>query len=141
MEQLTLVLGDAFRLALAFNPVTSLFGSAIAAALIARRGSRGRSLTGVAVMLAAWAIGDGLIALSMARSAWATAGADGAPAEWTWLGWVLGTLGALLLGYVAPTWAGVFVGRRVTWGTGWVSAAVVAGSASGAITALAGRLG
>ena len=118
-------------LGVAVNPVTAVVGCAGAAAvgaLAARRGGRARWWLLIAV--AAWVIGDApgiaLQTSALARGAFRVLGA--AP---PWSGWLFlsaWALCGLLVFYLLPAAAGVAVGRRVTWGTGWLAAAAVAGT-------------
>lgn len=117
---------DGLMLASAFNPVFSVLGSAAAAMLLARKPGPVRLVAGGVVLLAAWAIGDGL-ALSAVSSA-------SEPSASVTL--AVAVVGSMALGYALPAWAGVYVGRRVTFGTGWLSAAVVAATVSGALSAI-----
>ncbi|MBA4370341.1 MAG: hypothetical protein C0418_02040 [Coriobacteriaceae bacterium] len=124
-----------------FNPIASVIGAAACATLLADEdAARSRWTIGLAVLLGAWLLGDGLRVLARTRDL-----ADGVAtllpagalpsAQWTALGfWALGSL---LLGYALPAWAGVFAGRRVTHGIDWAVAATVAVGVSIALTALA----
>lgn len=114
-----------------FNPLTGLVGSAAAAALVGSPKSRtDRRLLAAGTLLAAWVLGDGLRVLGRAREAYDAAAAVAPPTAWEPYAplafWAL--LG--LACYVVPAWMGAFVGRRVTRGTGWLSAAAVAASLS-----------
>jgi len=121
-------------LGLSFNPLAALVGSTAAAMLLARDPGRVRWALAVVVLVGAWFLGDGTVVLATARGGIVALSA----AEWVEM-----TLWAALgfgLGYVLPTWAGVFVGRRVTWGTGWASAGVTAATVCGMVTALSARI-
>ncbi len=126
------------RLALAYNPVLAVLGAALAAALLApRKVSLDRRVWGISALAIAWLIGDGMRIIARARDVFdsyaplispneTTAAAYTALAIWAVLG--------ILIGYVFPTWAGAFVGRRVTHGTGWLAAASVAVGVSLAVS-------
>lgn len=142
------------QLAVAYNPMLAVFAAPVAAALAGvKRASRERIVWAVSVVAIGWLVGDGLRVLARARDVYdfgagalADAGilAGGSAAQpgtavavallVTW------GLGSLFFGYVLPVWAGSFVGRRVTHGTGWVAAASLAVGASLALSALAGAL-
>jgi hypothetical protein len=127
-------LRSGWQLGISFNPLTSLVGAVVAAVLLARRPGPLRWALGLAVLGGSWLLGDGLAILAHARELLA-AGAEPDPAQWLALAlWVVLGFG---FGYVLPAWAGTFVGRRVTWGTGWIAAGVVAASVSGLVTAAA----
>jgi hypothetical protein len=120
--------------AFSFNPVASLVGAAVASALWTRARSRSGVAGAALVLLAAWAIADGVLLVAMLDRAASQGGGD-KPLL------VAGGLAAFAIGYALPTWTGVFVGRRVVKGTGWKSAAMVALTAAGALSAIAARLG
>ncbi len=125
-------------LAVSFNPMASLVGAALAAALLARAERPG---AGIVVLAAAWLLGDGLRVLARARDAFDGVGplVPGAPVA-TWVALGLWALGGALVGYALPAWAGAFVGRRVTHGTGWLAAATIAAVSSAGLAVLAGTL-
>lgn len=116
--------GAGLMLGIQFNPVASVAGAALAAGLAAAR----RMWAAVFALCAAWILGDGSRLFVSASGALAEGGADG---QWVFL--ALWALTGLALGYALPAWAGAYVGRRVTHGTGWLAAAAVAASASGAL--------
>lgn len=120
--------------ALSFNPLVSLLGAVVAAVLW----TRARSWPGIAVswfvLLVAWFVADGVLLVAMLDRSAAAGGSDHPLL-------IAGGLAALSIGYLLPAWSGAFVGRRVTRGSGWMSAAVVALGASGAVSAIAARLG
>jgi hypothetical protein len=127
-------------LALAYNPLTAVIAAPVAAGLGGvKNPSHGRMVWAVSVGGFAWLFGDGLRALARARDAFdgASAVAPAWPQYTTIAIWALGTL---LVGYVFPVWAGVFVGRRVTHGTGWVAAVSIAAGVSVALSALLGKV-
>ncbi len=129
--------GSGLALGLAFNPIASAVGVALAAGLA----TAGRMLAAVVVLAGAWLLGDGAYLLSSAADGLAGSGlVSGAEsAQWVALGfWALA---GIAIGYALPTWAGTFVGTRVTHGTGWLSAGVVAATASGALSMLSRGLG
>lgn len=133
-------LGDGLKLALSFNPIIALLGSAAAAAVLAAgRGGR-RAFAGISLLSGFWLVGDGLRVLARARDL-----ADGISAlPPGWLGWATLAIwgaGGLAVGYALPSWAGTFAGRRVTFGTGWLTAIVVSITLSLSVSALLGGLG
>lgn len=120
---------SALKLGLQFNPLASAIACPIVAAL-AVRSPKKHSLLGLpgVLLLAAWLVGDGIGIAGFARSQSDTAVIP-AIAAWAILG--------LGVGYVLPVWAGAFVGRRVTHGTGWLSAIAIAGTFAVALAAAA----
>lgn len=140
MADLIAALRAGALLAAGYNPVFALVGAAAAAAMLARgRGAR-RAFAAWCVLGAAWLVGDGMRIIASARNL-----ADGTgallPAAPEWASWVaiaVWALGSLLVAYVAPAAAGAYVGRRVTWGTGWLSAAAVSVGFSLSLAAVAG---
>lgn len=125
-------IAEGWSFALAFSPIFSMVGSAACAALLARRPGPGRRSLALGVLTGAWLLGDGMRVIGQARALVDSGGGDAA--AWVMLAvWAAGSLG---LGYIAPAWAGTFVGRRVTRGTGWISAAVVAATVSAALGAI-----
>lgn len=123
------------RLALAFNPLIAVVGSAIAAAVLATGKGARRAFAGVSIILGFWLVGDGLRALARVRDV-----ADGVAAVAGWEAWVslaVWAAGGLALGYALPAWAGMFAGRRVVLGTGWLTAITVSIGISFALAALA----
>jgi len=137
VAELASAAGAGLLLGVQFNPVASVVGAAVAAGLFAA----GRTRAAAVALAGAWLLGDGLRLFSRATDAIAGPGlvAGGEAAQWVVL--VLWALGGLALGYALPAWAGAFVGRRVTHGTGWLAAGAVAATASGALSMLAGALG
>lgn len=132
-------------LAVAFNPLASLVATPVAAALLSGRTAPGHVRRGwaVAVIVLGWFAGDGLRVLGRARDVFDLAGGGlgaGTPVWAQYTALALWAAGGIALGYVAPVWAGSFVGRRVTHGTGWAAAAMVAASASVAAAMLSGGL-
>jgi len=128
---------EGWQLAAGFNPLLSLVASVVAAMLLARRPGLVRAAIAYAVLAGFWLIGDGIVLVQQAREALAAGSADT-------LFWVTLSVWALFgfgLGYALPTWAGTYVGRRVTFGTGWASAGVVAASVSGLVSVIVKRLG
>lgn len=120
--------------ALSFDPFVSLVAAAASAVLW----TRARSWPGVAlswlVLAVAWALADGVLVVAMLDRAASQGGSD-RPLL------VAGGIASAALGYAVPAWTGVFVGKRVVRGTGWMSAIVVSLTASGALSAIAARLG
>jgi hypothetical protein len=127
-------------LALGFSPLLALLGAAATACLLATGVGLRRTVAAWSFLVAVWLVGDGMRAVASARTL-----ADGAgsllPASPMWLNGAtiaLWALGGFALGYALPAWAGGFAGRRVTWGTGWLTAGAVS---VGLSLALAGILG
>lgn len=97
---------------LQFNPLAAAVSAPIAAALFGyRRAPRSRMWWSAAVLLAGWAVGDGI---RLAGS--------GAPPAFL----VAWAVTGLAFGYALPGVAGAYVGRQVHCGTGWLSAGAVA---------------
>jgi hypothetical protein len=97
---------------LQFNPLAAAASSVVAAALSGyARVPRVRLWWSAGVLLAGWAVGDGV------RIAGANA-TSGYLAVWAVTG--------LAFGYVLPACAGAYVGRQVHQGTGWLAAGAVA---------------
>jgi hypothetical protein len=87
---------------------------------------------GVAVLIVGWLVGDGLQVISFARDLVDGTGALlpalSTPANWVALAvWSAASAG---VAYAAPAWAGAYVGRHVTFGTGWLAAAAVSATVS-----------
>ena len=114
---------DGIAAGLRFHPVFAAVAAALAAGLAGyRRAPRSRTWWAAGVLLAGWAVGDGIrIAAATGRApyliAWALTG--------------------LAVGYVLPALAGAYVGRQVHKGTGFLSAIAVALMVVAALTALA----
>lgn len=119
-------LAHGVALGLQFNPLTSVVGCVIAAALAGYPGApEHRRPLSVGVLALAWLVGDGVgIGTTLASKS----GAPLWPAALAWI--VLG----VLVGYVVPTLVGVAVGTRVIRGTGWLSAGAVALASAGALS-------
>lgn len=117
-------------LGLVVNPYSAAVGAAIAAVIWTRAKSGRGIFWGWVVLAAAWLLGEGVFRLEYARE-FADAGATA-----LWPGLAIEAAVSMLVGYALPAWAGAFVGRRVTWGTGWLAAAFVALTAAGAAYAL-----
>ncbi len=128
------VLALGVGLGLQFNPVTSLAGSLIAAVIFGTpKAPAARRPLAVAVLALAWLAGDGV---AIGRSV----AVDPPKAPFDWTAIALWALVGALVGYVVPAAAGALVGRRVTRGTGWLSAGAVALAVSGALITLAPAL-
>lgn len=142
MAEETRALATGLALAISFNPLFALLGSTLAAALAGvRSASHARVAWAVAVLASCWLVGDGLGVLAFALDVGDSVGgraSAAAGADWTAI--ALWAVGGLAVGYALPTWAGVFVGRRVTHGTGWLAAGSTAATACGALIALAALL-
>lgn len=124
-------------LGIQFNPIIALAGAALAAGLF----TAGRVGAAAIVLAGAWVLGDGLELIAQGTEALSGTGlvSGGLAAQWVVL--VLWALAGLGIGYVLPAWAGAFVGTRVTHGTGWLAAGMVAATASGALSMLGGGFG
>lgn len=127
---------EGWRFGIAFSPVFSIVGSALCAALLARFPGTARRVFAYATLACSWLLGDGIRAIGQARGVYDSHSTSAV--QWTMI--VVWVFVGFLVGYVLPAWAGTFVGRRVTFGTGWISAAVIAGSVSTALAAIAGVL-
>ena len=131
-------------LAVSYNPLTAIFSVPIAAGLLGvRRPSHQRWVWAVSVLGFAWLIGDGLRVLARTRDIYdGMAGliAGSVPVWAQYAALAIWAIGGLLIGYVLPVWTGVFVGRRVTHGTGWVAATSISIAASLALSAIIGSL-
>lgn len=127
------------QLTVAFNPIYAAVFSAVAAALAARPGRPGRTVGAVFVLLVGWLLGDGMRIIASLRDLVDGLGSllpgFGSTGNVTVL--VAWAVGSFALGYALPAWAGAFVGRRVTWGTGWIAALAVSLSTSAVIATLA----
>ena len=123
------------------NPLLGTGGAMLAAALAGhRRASRTQQRLAGAALIVAWIAGDGFTLLSRARDAWSGVGAFAGG----WPGWVTLAVWALLsfaVGYLASALVGISVGRRVTHGTGRLSAVAVAAAVSLGIATLLAALG
>jgi hypothetical protein len=126
--------GAGLALGITFSPFIALAGAALAAALY----TAGRTWAAALVLLGAWALGDGVALLSQGTDAFAGPGlvSGGSAAQWVVL--VLWVIVGFGVGYALPAWAGAFVGARVTHGTGWLAAGMVAVTASVALAMLGG---
>ena len=108
------------QLAFAYDPLIALAAAAVVAGILARLFSPMWVGSAACLLALAWWVGGGSAAYSDVRELYALGQAAASVAAG------IGALGSAALGFVLPVWAGVFVGRRVTWGTGWLSAAAVA---------------
>lgn len=128
-------------LGVSFNPLASLVGSTLAAAVYGPpTAGRDARLWCVTIVLISWLLGDGFRVMARWRDV-AEGGVRLLPASalpWT-VPVILGLWAAVSLGggYALPTAVGVFVGKRVVHGTGRVSAAVIAATTALALSALA----
>lgn len=130
-EQIAISLLTGVTLAFHFNPVIAAVTALFAAGLTGGKRSAGcsRTLLAAAVIITGWLIGDGAAILASAYDTYTSGDVRVMPTSPGWAEYLaLATwgLGGMTLGYLLPVWAGVFVGRRVTHGTGWASAAWVA---------------
>ncbi|MCE5204253.1 MAG: hypothetical protein ABFC80_06355 [Coriobacteriales bacterium] len=133
-------IADGARLGMQFNPVFATVGAAVAAAVVGypKAHDERRFSAGVVIAIA-WLAGDGLRVIARARDAADGIGAlHGAALGWlTLLAW--GITG-LALGYIAPMLAGAAVGRRVTFGTGWLTSATISVAVSLALASILAAL-
>jgi len=138
VSQIVAALQAGFLLAAAYNPVVAGAFSALAAALCGRRGKRGRTALGIAVLAVGWTLGDGMRVIASARDLSDGAGAllPALSVELNWVAVAVWAVVGAVVGYVLPAITGAYVGRRVTFGTGWLAAAVVSATCSGVIAAL-----
>jgi len=129
-------------LAGAYNVVFATVFAALAAALCARAGRPARTTAGVFVLLGGWLVGDGMRVIASARDLFDGVGAllPTAPPWANVVALVVWAVASFALGYALPAWAGAFVGRRVTWGTGWIAAIAVSASCSAAVHAIVSGL-
>jgi hypothetical protein len=124
---------DGLTLGLQFNPIAATVGAVVAAALAGwPKAPRVRIVWAWLTLAVAWAVGDGIRIAGSAVSDPRYGSAYVAVAMWSLVGFALG--------YALPALTGMFVGRRVTHGTGWLSAAAVALTVSLAMAVLAPRL-
>ncbi len=126
---------EGLLLAAQFNPVTALIGAVIGAVALSRGADVLRVAIAVVALAGAWYLGDGARVLVFLGDVPGATGAAG------WTAVALWAIGGMVLGYVLPALAGGFVGRNVTFGTGWASAAVVAAMVTGLAGMLPGSLG
>lgn len=128
------------RVGLHPNPMLGVASAALAALIGgAPKASRERRQVAWGVLGAGWLLGDGLRVLARSRDL-----ADGVSrllgvGQPLWASWVALAVWALVgfaAGYVLPAWVGWQVGRRVTYGTGWLAATAVAVAASLALATL-----
>lgn len=126
-----------YELALAYNPIFAGAFAAVAAALCARRERPGRTAVGIALLVAGWLVGDGMRVIASARDIADQTGAllPALSVQANWIAVAVWAVAGAGLGYALPAWAGAFVGRRVTFGTGWLAAAAVSVTVSGLVAA------
>lgn len=150
-EETLRAIATGIGLAVAFNPLASVIATPVAAALLSGLTGPGCARRGwaIAVLAFGWFVGDGLQVLFYVRDVGHMRDAldmvggtlQVGSAVWEqYTALALWVAGGLALGYALPAWAGSFVGRRVTHGTGWVAAAMVAASTSVAVAMLSGGL-
>ncbi len=132
------------QLGIQYNPVFGIGGAIAASALLGYpRAPRERRFWAGAALVVAWLVGDGLQIIGRARDVFDGVGAF-AHTTPAWAAYVLLATWALVtaaVGYVAPAWLGIHVGRRVTHGTGWLAAMAIAVAASLGVSTLAASLG
>lgn len=130
-------------LGIQYNPVFGIAGAVIAAALVGfPKAPAERRFWAGSTLVVAWLIGDGLRIIGRTRELFDGAGAlSGMTPGWTaYLLLATWALVAVGVGYLAPAWAGILVGRRVTHGTGWLSAMAIAVAVSLGISSLIASL-
>ncbi len=127
-------------LAAGFSPLFALLGSVATACILATGAGLRRAFAAWGLLVAVWLVGDGMRVIASARNLADGAGSlmPGAPPWANWTGIGLWAVAGLMVGYVLPAWAGGFAGRRVTMGTGWLSAGAVSVGLSLAIASVAG---
>jgi len=119
-------------LGLSFNPLTAILGSSVGAALSGSPRSGDKRLgSGLTVLAVAWLLGDGFRVMARLRDAldgvWPSASADTAEVLVVLVGWAVA---GAVVGYLVPFVFGRTVGRRVTHGTGWLTAGSLAAAAT-----------
>jgi hypothetical protein len=122
------VLALGVALGLQYNPLAATVGAVVAAVLYGYpKAPDSRRPIAVAVLAAAWLAGDGVrLGAGLASSP---------PKGWPeWSALAAHVLVSAVVGYVLPAAAGIIVGRRVTRGTGWLSAGAVALTVAGALS-------
>lgn len=125
--------GDALMLGLSFSPIAAAAGSAVSAGIARFRPSEVPvQVASAALSFVVWLAADGWRAFEVARDA----AGDGRLI----VGAVIWMTVSAGLGYVFPRWAGMYVGRHVTRGTGWLSSAFVAGATAFLVARIAGTL-
>jgi hypothetical protein len=141
LATLTRVLAGGVTLGLSFNPLAAVAGSMLAAVVgtvVARRD--GNPFWWVGVAVAAWLAGDGIVvagaAATLLRTGTGPLGAA-APAWAAWLLLMVWAAAGLAVGYLLPAGAGIAVGRRVHFGTGWLAAGAVALGAALSVVVIA----
>ena len=115
---------------LQFDPLTATVSAVLAAALVGYASAPpSRRWLAAGVLLAGWAVGDGI----------RVAGGVGSGSAALIYGtvWSLAGLG---VGYLLPALAGAAVGRAVFHGTGWLAAAAVALMVTPAVWVLSERV-
>ncbi len=132
------------QLGIQYNPVFGIGGAIAASALLGYpRAPRERRFWAGAALVVAWLVGDGLQIIGRARDVFDGVGAFAA--HHARGGRVRAARDVALVkaavGYVAPAWLGIHVGRRVTHGTGWLAAMAIAVAASLGVSTLAASLG
>ncbi len=131
-------------LGLQYNPVFGIIGAVVAAAVLGYpKAPRERRFWAGAAIVVTWLVGDGLMIVGRTRE---VADGLGAFAQMTptWVAYALLAAWAIVtisVGYIAPAWAGIIVGRRVTHGTGWLAAIAIAVGVSLGIATLVASIG
>jgi hypothetical protein len=122
------VLALGVALGLQYNPLAGTVGAVVAAVLYGYPSApESRRPIAVAVLALAWLAGDGVRIGAALTVAPPKAGPD-------WAALAAHVLVSAIVGYAVPAAAGVIVGRRVTRGTGWLSAGAVALTVAGALS-------
>ena len=131
------------QLGLQYNPVFGIIGAVIAAALLGySRAPRDHQIWAEGAIAVAWLAGDGMQILGRAHDVVDGVGAFAhlSPAWGAYPLLAMWALVTIALGYIAPAWAGIIVGRRVTHGTGWLAAIAIAVAVSLALSTLVASL-
>ena len=128
-------------LGIQYNPLFAIFGAATAAAIagVPHRDARRITYAGT-ILFIAWLLGDGLRIMGRMQDAFFDAPTSvNVIVESPTTTAIVLAIWALLsfgVGYVAPAWAGVFAGYRVTRGTGWLTAVAVSVAVSLALSVI-----
>ena len=131
-------------LGLQYNPVFGIIGAVVAAAVLGYpKAPRERRFWAGAAIVVTWLVGDGLMIVGRTREAFDGLGsfAQMTPAWVVYILLAAWAVVAVCVGYIAPAWAGIIVGRRVTHGTGWLAAIAIAVGVSLGISSLIAGLG
>jgi hypothetical protein len=110
---------------LSFNPLTAVLAASIAAFDAGtKKASATTMMRSAVILVTGWLVGDGFRVMAWVRDM-LDADSGGKPLVIVLVALTWAIVG-FTVGYAAPAAAGVFVGRRVTFGTGRLAAASVA---------------